>query len=48
MVEVEAVVLDWMVHVAAAALEAASVEVLEESQEEVVAPAEVMALVVAL
>lgn len=43
-VEVESEVLDWVVHVAPA-LEAAWVEVLEEAQEEVVAPAQVMALV---
>lgn len=45
-VEVEAVVLDWVVQVAPA-LEAATVEVLEEAQKEVVASAEVMVLVVA-
>lgn len=46
-VEVETVVLDWVVQVVPA-LEAPTVEGLEEAQEEVVAPSEVMALVVAL
>lgn len=46
-VELEAVVLVWVVQVAAA-LEEAWAEVLEEAQAEVMAPAAVMAPVVAL
>lgn len=45
--EVEAVVLDWMVQVAAV-MEATWGELLEQAQEEVVAPAAFMAQVVAL